>query len=85
VLKVEPINTKPDLQNPILDKTVFWCDAETSKRQGTCLYPSRDVPIADLKLTKRVQEIGLEQIVTESPLLPEAPGMNLPGLTCSKQ
>ena len=22
-LKVEPINTKPDLQNPILDKTVF--------------------------------------------------------------
>lgn len=33
-LRVEPINTIADLQNPILDMTVFWCDAETGKLRG---------------------------------------------------
>ena len=74
-LRVEPINTIADLQNPILDMTVFWCDAETGKRQGTFLYPSRTVPLANFKVTKRAQEIGLEQILSEVPLLPDASGM----------
>ena len=74
-LRVEPINTKADLQNPILDMTVFWCDAETGKRLGTFLYPSRTVPLANFTVIKRAEEIGLKQIVSEVPLLPDASGM----------
>lgn len=74
-LRVEPINTEADLQNPILDMTVFWCDAETGKRLGTFLYPSRTVPLANFTVIKRAEEIGLEQIISEVPLLPDASGM----------
>ena len=74
-LRLEPVNTLADLKNPMLDMTVFWCDAETGKRQGTFLYPSRTIPLANLKITKRTQEIGLKQIITEVPLLPDASGM----------
>jgi len=74
-LRVEPINTMADLQNPVLDMTVFWCDAETGKRQGIFLYPSRTVPLANPELAERAQEIGLERTVTEVPLLPDASGM----------
>ena len=31
-LRLEPVNTLADLKNPMLDMTVFWCDAETGKR-----------------------------------------------------
>ncbi|WP_170551313.1 LysR family transcriptional regulator [Ruegeria atlantica] len=74
-LRVEPINTMADLNNPVLDMTVFWCDAETGKRQGTFLYPSRTVPLANPEIIERAREIGLANIVTEVPLLPDASGM----------
>ncbi|MEP4552682.1 MAG: LysR family transcriptional regulator [Tateyamaria sp.] len=74
-LRVEPINTMADLQNPVLDMTVFWCDAETGNRQGTYLYPSRTVPLANPAIAARAGEIGLAGIVTEVPLLPDASGM----------
>ena len=74
-LRVEPINTVADLQNPVLDMTVFWCDAETGNRQGTLLYPSRTVPLANPEIIERVVKVGLAHIVTEAPLLPDASGM----------
>ena len=74
-LRVEPINTLADLQNPVLDMTVFWCDTETGNRQGTLLYPSRTVPLANPEIIERVVKVGLAHIVTEAPLLPDASGM----------
>ncbi len=74
-LRVEPINTMADLQNPVLDMTVFWCDAETGSRKGTFVYPSRTVPLANPEIIERAREIGLANIVTEVPLLPDASGM----------
>lgn len=74
-LRVEPINTTADLNNPMLDMTVFWCDAETGNRQGTHLYPSRTVPLANPEIAERAGEIGLANLVTEVPLLPDASGM----------
>ena len=74
-LRVEPINTMADLQNPVLDMTVFWCDAVTGDRLGTHLYPSRTVPLANREIAERAGEIGLVNIVTEVPLLPDASGM----------
>jgi LysR family glycine cleavage system transcriptional activator len=74
-LRVEPINTVADLQNPVLDMTVFWCDTETGNRQGTLLYPSRTVPLANPEIIERVVKVGLAHIVTEAPLLPDASGM----------
>lgn len=74
-LRVEPINTMADLNNPVLDMTVFWCDAETGERLGTYLYPSRTVPLATPEIAERAGEIRLAGIVTEVPLLPDASGM----------
>ena len=59
----------------MLDMTVFWCDAETGNRQGTHLYPSRTVPLANPEIAERAGEIGLANLVTEVPLLPDASGM----------
>lgn len=74
-LRIEPINTVADLENPILDMAVFWCDAETGNRQGALLYPSRTVPLANPKIIEKEVKVGLARIVTEVPLLPDASGM----------
>lgn len=74
-LRVEPINTMADLENPVLDMTVFWCDAETGNRLGTYLYPSRTVPLANPEAAEKAEDVGLAGIVTEVPLLPDASGM----------
>ena len=74
-LRVEPINTLADLNNPVLEMTIFWCDSETGNRQGTYLYPSRTVPLANPEIAARAGEIGLAGIVTEVRLLPDASGM----------
>ena len=74
-LRVEPINTLADLNNPVLDMTIFWCDSETGNRQGTYLYPSHTVPLANPEIASRAGEIGLAGIVPEVRLLPDASGM----------
>lgn len=74
-LRVEPINTMADLNNPVLDMTVFWCDAETGDHLGTHLYPSRTVPLANPEIAEKAEDVGLAGIVTEVPLLPDASGM----------
>ena len=74
-LRVEPINTMADLENPVLDMTVLWCVSETGNRQGTYLYPSRTVPLANPDIVERATQVGLAKIITEVPLLPDASGM----------
>jgi LysR family glycine cleavage system transcriptional activator len=74
-LKVEPINTKPDLLNPALDLSIFWCDLSVEDIDAEVLFVANTRPIASPEIASQVEIIGLERAVREIPLLPDASGM----------
>ena len=75
LLKVQPINTKVDLQDPTLDLSVFWCDPSVEDMDCEVLFKSNIRPLASPESASRVKAIGLERAVQEIPLLPDASGM----------
>jgi LysR family glycine cleavage system transcriptional activator len=75
LLKVQPINTKIDLQDPTLDLSVFWCDPSVEDMDCEVLFKSNIRPLASPESASRVKAIGLERAVQEIPLLPDASGM----------
>jgi len=75
LLKVQPINTKIDLQDPTLDLSVFWCDPSVEDMDTEVLFKSNIRPLASFESASRVKAIGLERAVQEIPLLPDASGM----------
>ena len=75
LLKVQPINTKIDLQDPTLDLSVFWCDPSVEDMDTEVLFKSNIRPLASPESASRVKAIGLERAVQEIPLLPDASGM----------
>lgn len=75
LLKVQPINTKVDLQDPTLDLSVFWCDPSVEDIDTEVLFKSNIRPLASPESASRVKAIGLERAVQEIPLLPDASGM----------
>ena len=74
-LRVEPINTKADLQNTALDLSIFWCDPEVEDMDVEVLFNSNTRPLASPETAARVEALGLETAVREIPLLPDASGM----------
>jgi len=74
-LRVEPINTKADLQNTALDLSIFWCDPEVEDMDVEVLFTSNTRPLASPETVARVHALGLENAVWEIPLLPDASGM----------
>ena len=74
-LRVEPINTKSDLQNPALDLSIFWCDPAVEDMDVEVLFNSNTRPLASPETAVRVEALGLEKAVREIPLLPDASGM----------
>jgi DNA-binding transcriptional LysR family regulator len=74
-LRVEPINTKADLQNTALDLSIFWCDPEVEDMDVEVLFTSNTRPLASPESVARVHALGLENAVWEIPLLPDASGM----------
>jgi DNA-binding transcriptional LysR family regulator len=74
-LRVEPINTKADLQNPALDLSIFWCDPAVEDMDVEVLFNSKTRPLASPETAARVHALGLENAVREIPLLPDASGM----------
>ena len=73
--KVEPINTKADLQNRALDLSIFWCDPSVEDMDVEVLFKSNTRPLASPETAARVEALGLENAVREIPLLPDASGM----------
>ena len=74
-LKVEPINTKTDLQNHALDLSIFWCDPSVEDMEVEILLNSNTRPLASPDTAARVEALGIENAVQEIPLLPDASGM----------
>ncbi len=74
-LKIEPINTKADLQNPALDLSIFWCDPSVENMEVEVLLNSNTRPLASPDTAARVEALGLENAFQEIPLLPDASGM----------
>jgi DNA-binding transcriptional LysR family regulator len=74
-LRVEPINTNADLQNPALDLSIFWCDPAVEDMDVEVLFNSNTRPLASPEIAARVHALGLENAVREIPLLPDASGM----------
>ena len=74
-LRVEPINTKADLQNTALDLSIFWCDPKVEDMDVEVLFTSNTRPLASPETVARVHALGLENAVWEIPLLPDASGM----------
>ena len=74
-LKVEPINTRADLQNRALDLSIFWCDPSAEDMDVEVLFKSNTRPLASPETAARVEALGLENAVREIPLLPDASGM----------
>jgi DNA-binding transcriptional LysR family regulator len=75
LLKVQPINTKVDLQDATLDLSVFWCDPSVEDMDCEVLFKSNIRPLASPETAARVEALGLENAVREIPLLPDASGM----------
>jgi len=74
-LRIEPINTAQDLNNPDLDLTVFWCEPSALERDSEILYTSRTGPMANAEVGDQVNEQGIAEVVQKVPLLPDASGM----------
>lgn len=74
-LKIEPINTEADLNNPALDLSVFWCDPDATDLDAEVLFRSNTRPLASPETAARVERIGLKNAVRDIPLLPDASGM----------
>ena len=74
-LRIEPINTAQDLNNPDLDLTVFWCEPSAVERDSEILFPSCTGPMANTEVAAQVNEQGIAEVVQKVPLLPDASGM----------
>ena len=74
-LRVEPINTKLDLQNPALDLSIFWCDPAVEDMEVEVLFNSNTRPLASPGTAAHVEALGLKNAVQEIPLLPDTSGI----------
>ena len=74
-LRIEPINTLHDLDNPDLDLTVFWCEPSVLDRDAEILYTSRTGPMSNAEIASQASELGIDRVMRTVPLLPDASGM----------
>ena len=74
-LRVEPINTRSDLLNPVIEFSIFWCDLSVEDIDADVLFVAKTRPVASPEIASKVEIIGLERAVREIPLLPDASGM----------
>ena len=67
--KVEPINTKADLQNRALDLSIFWCDPSVEDMDVEVLFKSNTRPLASPETAARVEALGLGDRRSGNPAL----------------